>query len=116
MNVERQRNHVKALKKEWAEAIQKYGVGSFGEERRANELWREEKKLRKMEAEEQEMKKVVDEIEDWEDYETIDEARNEIKRLLEENARLREVISHHGKCFREISEQVRGLHNSIFEC
>lgn len=51
MNVERQRNHVKALKKEWAEAIIKYGVGSFGEERRANELWREEKKLRKMEAE-----------------------------------------------------------------
>lgn len=115
MQIERQRKHVKLLKKEWAEAIIEYGVGSFGEERRANELWREEKKLRKMEAEKKEMKKVVDEIEDWEDYETIDEARNEIKRLLEENARLREVLGEHGKRLREISEQVRGLHNSIFE-
>lgn len=51
MKIERQRKHVKLLKKEWAEAIIEYGVGSFGEERRANELWREEKKLRKMEAE-----------------------------------------------------------------
>lgn len=34
----------------------------------------------------------VDESEDWEDYETIDEAKNEIKRLLEENARLREEL------------------------
>lgn len=31
------------------------------------------------------------EIEDWEDFETIDEARNEIKRLLEDNSRLREA-------------------------
>ena len=36
------------------------------------------------------MEKEVDEIEDWEDYETIDEAWREIKRLLQENARLRE--------------------------
>ena len=58
MNVERQRNHVKALKKEWAEAIIEYGVGSFGEVRRGDAYWREEKKLRKMEAENE----VVDQV------------------------------------------------------
>ena len=41
-------------------------------------------------------------IEDWEDFETIDEARNEIKRLLEENARLREE----NKCFEAMKEVV----------
>lgn len=58
MDIERQRKHVKALKKEWAEAIIEYGVGSFGEERRACALRREEKKLRKMEAENE----VVDQV------------------------------------------------------
>ena len=58
MNIEQQRKHVKALKKEWAEAIRECGIGSFGEERRANAFWREEKKLRKMEAENE----VVDQV------------------------------------------------------
>ncbi len=42
------------------------------------------------------------EIEDWEDFETIDEARNEIKRLLEENARLLEE----NECFEKMKEGV----------
>ena len=58
MNIEQQRKHVKALKKEWAEAIIEYGVGSFGEVRRGDAYWREEKKLRKMEAENE----VVDQV------------------------------------------------------
>ena len=58
MNIEQQRKHVKALKKEWSEAIRECGIGSFGEERRANAFWREEKKLRKMEAENE----VVDQV------------------------------------------------------
>lgn len=62
MDIERQRKHVKALKKEWAEAIIEYGVGSFGEERRACALRREEKKLRKMEAEMEAENEVVDQV------------------------------------------------------
>ena len=58
MNIEQQRKHAKALKKEWAEAIIEYGVGSFGEVRRGDAYWREEKKLRKMEAENE----VVDQV------------------------------------------------------
>ena len=62
MNIEQQRKHVKALKKEWAEAIRECGIGSFGEERRANAFWREEKKLRKMEAEMEAENEVVDQV------------------------------------------------------
>jgi hypothetical protein len=41
----------------------------------------------------QEAKEEIDEIEEWEDYETIDEARNEIKRLRNENQQLRNAVN-----------------------
>ncbi len=50
MNIKQQRRHVNLLKKEWAAALIEYGVGSFGEERHANALWREVQKLRQMES------------------------------------------------------------------
>ena len=52
LNIEQQRRYVNLLKKEWAAALIEYGVGSFGEERHANALWREVQKLRKMESNE----------------------------------------------------------------
>ena len=52
LNIEQQRRYVNLLKKEWAAALIEYGVGSFGEERHANALWRQLQKLRKMESNE----------------------------------------------------------------
>ena len=49
------------------------------------------------------------EIEDWEDFETIDEARNEVKRLREENKQLLD------RCI-SLAEGVESLRELLKEC
>ena len=60
LNIEQQRRYVNLLKKEWAAALIEYGVGSFGEERHANALWREVQKLRQMEADIEQQRRHVE--------------------------------------------------------